>query len=357
MLKRMVGQRRKEQCLAPGLLGRLRDDTKESDDREFMARRETGAMKVAVSAYLKGVLRDLLPPDLEVAWFASAEEAEQAVLGAEAVLLDLLNGPARLAQVIERGESLKWVSSSFAGIDRYPLDLIDRRGLLFTHGGGINAVAVAEWAVMSLFVLAKGFHQVVLMHERAEWATQPFGTTQVQGSKVLLLGYGYIGKEIQRQLSGIGADVTVVRSKADPAHGVLGPEGWKARLPEFDFVILSAPATPETRQMIGAEELQAMKKTAGLINIARGSLIDQDALVAAVRSGEIGGAVLDPTEPEPLPSEHPLWHTPGITVTAHLSGRSTATHRERAADLFLENLRRFRAGEEMINLVDPAKGY
>lgn len=322
-----------------------------------MARHETGTLKVAVSAYLKGVLRERLPPDVEVSWFASAEEADHAVAGAEAVLLDLLNGPARLAAIIERGERLKWVSSSFAGIDNYPLDLIGRRGLLFTHGGGINAVAVAEWAVMSVFTLAKGFHQVVLMHERAEWGTRPYGTTQVAGSKVLLVGYGYIGKEIQRQLSGIGADVTVVRSKAEPARGVLGPEDWKARLPEFDFVILSAPATPDTRHMIGAEELKGMKKTASLINIARGSLIDQDALVAAVRSGEIAGAVLDPTVPEPLPSDHPLWHTPGITVTAHLSGRSTATHRERAADLFLENLRRYRAGEEMINLVDPDKGY
>ncbi|MDP9412664.1 MAG: D-2-hydroxyacid dehydrogenase [Pseudomonadota bacterium] len=314
-------------------------------------------MKVAVSAYLKSVLGERLPPELEVAWFANAEEADHAVAGAEVVLLDLLNGPARLGAVIESGKSLKWVSSSFAGIDRYPLDLISRRGLLFTHGGGINAVAVAEWAVMSVFVLAKGFHQVVLMHERAEWGTQPYGTAQVAGSKILLIGYGYIGKEIHRQLVGIGADVTLVRSRADPANGVLGPEDWKSRLPEFDHIILSAPGTRDTRHMIGAEELQAMKKTAGLINIARGSLIDQDALVAAVRAGEITGAVLDPTQPEPLPSEHPLWHTPGITVTAHLAGRSTSTHRERAADLFLENLRRYRAGEKMINLVDPARGY
>ena len=322
-----------------------------------MADPKADAMKLAVSAYLKDVLTERLPPDLDVAWFADAEEAERAVAGAEAVLLDLLNGPSRLAAIIECGKSLKWVSSSFAGIDRYPLDLIARRGLLFTHGGGINSVAVAEWAVMSVFVLAKGFHQVVLMHERAEWGTRPYGTTQVAGSKVLLIGYGYIGKEIERQLSGIGADVTVVRSRSESARGVLGPENWRARLPEFDFVILGAPATADTHHMIGAEELKAMKKTAGLINIARGSLVDQDALVAAVRSGEIAGAVLDPTVPEPLPSEHPLWHTPGITVTAHLAGRSTATHRERAADLFLENLRRFRAGEEMINLVDPKKGY
>ena len=314
-------------------------------------------MKIAVSAYLHDVLQDRLPEEVEVAWFATAGEAEQAIVDAEAVLLDLLSDTAELARVIESGERLKWVSSSFAGIDRYPLNLLSNRGLLFTHGGGINAIAVAEWAVMSVFVLAKGFHQVVLMHERAEWRTRPYGTIQVTGSKILLIGLGYIGKEIRRQLAGIGADVTVVRSRADPASGALGPDDWRARLPEFDFVILSAPGTPETRLMIGAEELRAMKKTAGLINIARGSLVDQHALVAAVRSGEIAGAVLDPTEPEPLPSGHPLWRTPGITVTAHLSGRSTATHRERAADLFLENLRRYRAGEEMINLVDQEKGY
>ena len=314
-------------------------------------------MKIAAHSYLKAELPQRLPADVEIAWFDDADGAERAVADVEAVLLDLLNGTKRLSAVIERGERLKWIASSFAGIERYPVDLIARRNILFTHGGGINAVAVAEWAVMGVYTQAKGFPEVVRMHDGASWSTRPFGTVQVLGSKVLLIGYGYIGKEIARQLEGVGAEVTVVRSRPDPERAVLGPDEWRPRLAEFDFVILAAPALEETRHMIGAAELKAMKEGASLINIARGALVDQEALIDAMSEGRIAGALLDTTDPEPLPADHPLWRTPGITVTAHLSGRSTRVHSRRAAELFADNLRLYQAGQPMINLVDPERGY
>jgi phosphoglycerate dehydrogenase-like enzyme len=137
----------------------------------------------------------------------------------------------------------------------------------------------------------------------------------------------------------------------------LGPEDWRARLAEFDWVIVAVPATAETDGMIGAGELAAMKPTATLINIARGSVVDQGALVAALQSGGIGHAFLDVTTPEPLPADDVLWTLPNAHVTMHLSGRAQDKMFVRSAERFLENLARWERGEPVGPQVDLARGY
>jgi phosphoglycerate dehydrogenase-like enzyme len=156
-------------------------------------------------------------------------------------------------------------------------------------------------------------------------------------------------------LQGFAVEVTKVRRS--PGEGVLLPGEWRARLGEFDWVILAVPATPETDGMIGAAELAAMKPTASLINIARGSVIDQEALVDALAQKRIGGAFLDVTTPEPLPPEHPLWSLPNAHVTMHLSGRAQDKMFPRSAERFLANLARFGRGEPLEWQVDYALGY
>ena len=314
-------------------------------------------MKIALSAFWRHAMEPRLPDFVEPAWFQTVNEAADAVKGARAAQLDLLAPEKDMRRVIGGSDSLEWIACCFAGVDRYPLDLMAEKGIRFTNGVGLVAVPVAEWAVMGVYALAKGFPGVVRMHDAKEWREQPFGTVEVSSSKVLLIGYGHIGKEIARQLRGVGAEVTVVRSKADPMAGVLGPNDWRQRLSEFDFVILAAPGTEETEHMIGAGELAAMKKSAHLINIGRGSLIDQRAFRAAMDEGQIAGALLDPTTPEPLPQDDPLWDAPNTIVTAHISGRSQTTMPDRVTDLFLENLERFREGRELVNLVDVQRGY
>jgi phosphoglycerate dehydrogenase-like enzyme len=138
---------------------------------------------------------------------------------------------------------------------------------------------------------------------------------------------------------------------------VLGPDDWRPSLPDMDWVILAVPATPETDGMIGAGELAAMKSTATLINIARGSVVDQDALVEALRAKTIGAAFLDVTTPEPLPPEHPLWSLDNAHITMHLSGRAQDKMFVRSADRFLDNLARYRAGEPLTHQVNLALGY
>src|SRR5690606_38213941 len=140
-------------------------------------------------------------------------------------------------------------------------------------------------------------------------------------------------------------EVSVVRRSG--GEGALGPDEWRARLGEFDWVILAAPATPETDAMIGAEELAAMKADAVLVNIGRGAVVDQDALVAALEDKRIGGAFLDVTTPEPLPGDHKLWSLDNAHVTMHLSGRAQDRMFVRSAERFIVNCRRYVAGEPL----------
>lgn len=152
-----------------------------------------------------------------------------------------------------------------------------------------------------------------------------------------------------------GVDVTEVRRT--PTEGALGPDEWRARLGDFDWVIIAVPSTPDTNGMIGGAELAAMKSTAGLLNFARGAVIDQFALVEALRGHVIGAAFLDVTDPEPLPPAHPLWTLDNAHISMHLSGRSQNMLFKRGAERFIENLARFGRGEALLSTVDLDLGY
>jgi phosphoglycerate dehydrogenase-like enzyme len=181
------------------------------------------------------------------------------------------------------------------------------------------------------------------------------GRIELADTRALIVGYGTIGRLIGERLTGFGVDVTgVTRSGRD---GTLAPDQWQAQIGAYDWIVLAAPSTDATRTMIGAEQLAAMKRSAWLINIARGDMIDQDALVSALADGTIAGAFLDPTTPEPLPADHPLWSAPNCLISMHLSGRSQNTMFQRAAALFLENVQAFVAGKPMRNVADLDAGY
>ena len=266
-----------------------------------------------------------------------------------------MNDAGAMAEAISAAVDLKWLSSIYAGVDRMPLALLKERGVIVTNGAGINAVTIAEYVLMGMLNVAKGYRDVVRAQDRHEWLMDSPGKMELCGSKALLLGYGAIGKLIQPRLEAFGADVTLVRRT--PGAGVLGPDEWRARLGEFDWVILAVPATPETDAMIGATELSAMKPTATLINIARGSVVDQDALVEALQNKRIGGAFLDVTTPEPLPADHALWALDNVHISMHLSGRAQDKMFLRSAERFLQNLARYKIGEPLEPQVNLDLGY
>lgn len=307
-----------------------------------------------LSGLIRPLVEDCLPGWVEPRFFMSKEEAMGLVPEAEIGWFDMYDKK-DMAAAITAATKLKWLNSIYAGVDGMPLELLRERGTVVTNGAGINAITIAEYVVMGMLTVAKGYREVVRAQDRREWLTDSPGKVELYGSKALLLGYGAIGKLIEERLKGFAVDVTVVRRS--PGANTLTPDQWRGRLSEFDWVILAVPATPETDGMIGAAELAAMKPTATLINIARGSVVDQPALVAALEAKQIAAAFLDVTTPEPLPAEDPLWSLDNAHITMHLSGRAQDKMFVRSATRFLDNLSRWHRGEAVEPQVDLTLGY
>lgn len=310
--------------------------------------------KAVLSAMIRPLVEPRLPDWVEPLWFASTEDLLALAPQAEIGWFDLQQQEP-MAEAVRRAEKLRWLNSIYAGLDFLPLDVLQKRGTIVTNGAGINAVTIAEYVVMLMLVHAKGYREVVRAQDRNEWLLDSPGKIELAGSRALLLGMGAIGKLIKARLEAFDVEVVPVRRSA--VEGALGPEDWRGKLGAFDWVILAVPATPETDGMIGAPELEAMKADAVLVNIARGSVVDQPALVAALEAKSIGGALLDVTTPEPLPEDSPLWALDNAQVTMHLSGRAQSKMFMRSADRFIENLARWVEGEPVEPRFDPALGY
>jgi phosphoglycerate dehydrogenase-like enzyme len=309
---------------------------------------------LAISGLIRPLLEPRLPSDLDVRWFMTKEEALSAVPEAEIGWFDMYE-QAAMADTLRAATNLKWLNSIYAGLDFLPMDVLQERGITVTNGAGINAITIAEYVVMGMLNIAKGYRDVMRAAERKEWLQDSPGKRELAGSKALLLGYGAIGRLIQPRLEAFDVDVTVVRRT--PSDGALGPDQWRNQLGEFDWIILAVPATPETDAMIGVDELAAMKSDAVIVNIARGAVIDQPALTAALEAKSIGGAFLDVTTPEPLPADDPLWALDNTHISMHLSGRATEKMFIRSAERFLQNLDNYLAGKPVAPVFDPARGY
>ena len=307
-----------------------------------------------LNTVLKPLLEAHLPSWVDAHWYADKDEAFTLAPQAEIGWFDMYSKE-DMAETITRAVGLKWLNSIYAGVESFPLDLLEQRGVMLTNGAGINAVPIAEYVLMLMLAQCKGYRDVVRAQDRREWLRDSPGKRELYGSQVLILGYGAIGHEVAARLAAFGAQVTKVRRTTGP--DTLNPKQWRGELGRFDWIVIGVPATPETRHMIGAAELAAMKSNAVLVNVARGSVIDQDALVAALGAGQIGGALLDVTTPEPLPGDHPLWALDNAQITMHLSGNAQTLMFARAAQRFLANLERYHAGEPLTPQVDYAAGY
>ena len=311
-------------------------------------------MKAVLPALARPLVEPELPAGLDVHWFSSPDEAAAMAADADIGWLDH-NEPGQWARIVAAAPRLQWLSTIYAGLDRLDIDRLQANGTRVTNGSGVNAHTVAEYAVLGMLVAAKRFDEVVRAADRHEWPLTAPGRVELFETSALVIGYGTIGRLIGERLAGFGVAVTgVTRSGAE---GTITPERWRDRLGEFDWIVLSAPATSDSRAMIGEAELKAMKPTAWIVNVGRGELIDQDALIEACGKRRIAGAFLDTVTPEPLPPEHPLWTTPNIIHSMHLSGRSQTRMFLRGAALFVENLKAFLAGEPLKNEVDLRVGY
>ena len=293
-------------------------------------------------------LEDPLPDWLEPRWWSSAEELVALAPAAEIGWFDMHGKDAPLA-AISAAAGLRWLNTSYTGVDWMPLSDMASRGIALTCGTGLTTHQVAEFALLAMLAVAKDYPAVVRAQDRHEWLDMAPGTRDLAGSRALILGHGAIGQAIERALEALGVEVTAVSSRR--------PRNWRSQIGSFDWIVLAVPGTPETCGMIGAAEVAGMKREAVLVNFARADCVEQDALVEALREGRIAAAILDLTDPEPLPPDHPLWSLPNAHITMHLSGIPTPASQARAATRFLRNCERFRAGEPLEAQVDLVRGY
>lgn len=260
---------------------------------------------------------------------------------------------------------LRWVQSASAGIEANLFPELVASEIVLTNGAGLHAVSIPEHALALLLSLARNVHHATRMQAQRRWdrfgvIAFAGGVRELSGSRLAILGAGAIGASLARLANALGMTVRVLRRRPDrPVEGaeaVVGREGLLDLLAWADAVVLATPLTAETRNLIDRRALAAMKSSAFLINVARGEVIDDDALVDALRRGAIAGAGLDAFREEPLPESSPYWELENAIVTPHISGY-TASYFQRVLDLFRGNLRRFVRGERLRNVVDKQLGY
>ena len=274
---------------------------------------------------------------------------------AEAIVCFGDDSPQQVAAMVHPG--VRWVQLPHAGVDAYADAGIITAQPVWTSAAGAFAPQVAEHAVALMLAGARGLAERARASTWDQQGARASGRS-FAGSTVALLGAGGIGAEVVRLVEPFGCTVLAV-SDSGPFAGAartVARADYREVLPEADFVVVLAPLTPATRGMVGEGELALMKEGAWLVNVARGPLVDTDALVAALREGVIAGAALDVTDPEPLPDGHPLWSEPRALVTPHSANVLSAYWPTLAARVE-ENVRRFAAGEDLLAVVDPVAGF
>jgi glyoxylate/hydroxypyruvate reductase len=256
-----------------------------------------------------------------------------------------------------RMKRLKWIQATTAGVEEWLGTPDLRSDVLLTCARGTHRLSMPENILGAVFHLTKPYMPIALDQRESKWTRRM--SVPLVGKTLGILGLGTIGEELARKAAAL--EMRVIGTKRTPrpiphVERVYRPEETDEVLGHSDFVVLLLPTTPETENSIDAKRLKAMKPTAWLLNFARGALIVDDDLIAAVKSKAIAGAVLDVFREEPLPSTHPFWKTEGILVLPHLGG-GHPKRREVVAELFAENARRFLAGEPLNAVVDRARGY
>ena len=264
------------------------------------------------------------------------------------------------AEIVANCPRLRWVQATSAGIGGF----LDRTGLagaplVFTTAAGVHGIPLAEFALLGLLYFAKGMPALASAKTARHW--QRYAGSQVAGSRALLVGLGGAGRAVARLLAAAGVEV---RGAGRPGrrYDVPGVTSYVASdqlrqvLPEVDALVLACPLTERTRGLIGAAELALMRPGSVLVNISRGPVVDEEALVGALRAGHLSGACLDVFGTEPLPAGSPLWDLPNVIISPH-SAATVAAENGLITDLFIDNLRRWLAGRPLRNTYDRAAGY
>ena len=283
----------------------------------------------------------------------------------ELVDTNIFVGYSLRAEQLTAAKKLKWIHSTAAGVAQLMYPELRDSGIVVTNPSGIFSVPMAEHTMGLLVALARNFPDSVRQQDAARWTQQelwdkPPHLTELNGQVLLIVGYGSIGRELAKRAKAFEMRVWgVTRSGKGDLNNVeklFAAKQLHRALPEADYVVLAAPETAETKHLIGSAQIAKMKPGARLINIGRGSLLDETALIHVLKNGALGGAALDVAETEPLPPESPLWKAPNLMITPHTSGVSDRLWL-RQTSILMDLLERWFDGRELFNQVDFARGY
>ncbi|MDQ0680501.1 phosphoglycerate dehydrogenase-like enzyme [Arthrobacter pascens] len=319
----------------------------------------TGPKRPVVAA----LYREALPPRLaEVEELAEvrltkADGLAEAMDGAD-VLYQWHSFSPALRENWGAASSLQWIHVTAAGVSQLMFDELVASDVTYTNSRGVLSTAIAEFALGFVLDMAKDSQGSFRLQQEQRW--QHRTTRKIQGQRALVVGTGSIGREIARLFRAVGMEVSGAGRTARPGDADFGQIHSSRELAgivgDYDYLVLAAPLTADTKGLVGADVLAAMKPSARLINVGRGELVDTPALTEALTSGSIAGAALDVVHPEPLPAGHPLWGLENVIITPHMSG-DTEGYLDDLGKLFVDNLKRYCNGEPLGNVVDKALGF
>lgn len=288
----------------------------------------------------------------------SDEEAALRYPGADALVCW---GTQRPVRFLEAASNLSWVQSLSAGVEALVEEVqrvrLQGRAVTLTNARGAHGEPIAEHVLGMILAFTRRLLAAEQARASREWVR--LSPVDLAGQTAGIVGFGSIGQTIAAKLRPLGVRILATRARPQPhplAEQVLGPDGLDLLLRESDILVVAAPATESTQALISAPQLALIKPGALLVNISRGSLVDEAALASALQSGHLGGAALDVFATEPLPAESPLWQAPNLLITPHVAGISPRTM-ERTFDIVSENLQRFASGKSLLNQVDLERGY
>lgn len=247
--------------------------------------------------------------------------------------------------------NLRWIHALSAGVESILFDELAASEVVLTNGRGVFASALAEFAMAAILHFAKDVPRLARNQSLHRW--EPATVQRIEGLTLGVVGYGAIGQAVGRIAAAFGMNVVATRRRAAEGGPITTLDDLLTR---SDYVVVTVPITPATRGLLGDRELRLMKPSAVLVNIGRGAVVDEAALVDALRAGRMRGAALDVFAEEPLPADHPFWSLENVLLSPHCADHTPDSH-DRAMASFLENLARFRKGEELVNIVDKAAQY
>jgi phosphoglycerate dehydrogenase-like enzyme len=301
-----------------------------------------------------------LPSDTGIAVGNRIEAFQRAAAEAN-IIYNWSLSAALLREVFLLCPHVQWVHTRSAGLDNILFPEILSSPVPLTNGTGVFSPSLGEFALAAILFFAKDLRRMVRNQEAGVW--EQFDITEITGQTVGIVGYGDIGRAVATRVRSMGMRVLAVKRSGTPIYNmdplvarIYGPDRLREMLPECDYVVVSAPLTPESRGMIDAAAFEAMKRDAVVINVGRGPVIDEAAMVRALSHGRIKGAALDVFDREPLAAGHPFYTLPNVLLSPHCADH-TPDWMERAMQFFIDQFERFQKGEPLLNIVDKAKGY